>query len=56
MSKLSDRKMAMFRCLSGLAAGVVTFAIVLSLDSLSDRYSAATIAKAASTVVVAAAR
>jgi hypothetical protein len=56
MNKPTDRKMAFARCLSGAAALVVTFTIVVLLDGLSDHYSAATIAKAPSNVVVASAR
>lgn len=54
MSHHTDRKLSLVRCLSGAAALAVTFTIVLCLDGLSDRYSAATLAKApVHTIVVA---
>lgn len=54
MSYPTDRKMSLVRVVSGAAALMVTFTIVFSLDSLSDRYSAATLAKAPiHTIVVA---
>ncbi len=56
MSYRTDRKMSLVRCLSGAAALVVTFSIVVCLDGLSDRYSAATIAKAPSHTIVVAQR
>jgi hypothetical protein len=56
MNKPTDPKTAAVRCLSGAAALVVTFTIVVLLDGLSDHYSAGTLAKAPSAIVVASAR
>lgn len=56
MSKSTDRTMTLIRGLSGMAALVITCAIVLGLDGLADHYSAATLAKAPSTIVVASVR
>ncbi len=56
MNYRTDRKSPLVHCLSGAAALVVTFAIVAGLDGLSDRYSAATLAKAPTHTIVVAAR
>ncbi len=56
MSHPADRTLSLVRCLSGAAALVVTFTIVLCLDGLSDRYSAATLAKAPIHAIVVAQR
>ena len=51
-----NRTASLLRGLCGAASLVVTLGIVFSLDALSDRYSAATVAKAPAAAVVVAVR
>ncbi|MBL8319734.1 MAG: hypothetical protein JNJ42_15070 [Burkholderiaceae bacterium] len=56
MSPTAKRSSIVIRCACGVAALVVTLGIVRSLDGLSNHYSAATLAKAPASIVVASAR
>lgn len=56
MYTASNRTASWLRGLCGAASLAVTLCIVFSLDVLSDRYSAATVAKAPTAVVVVASR